>query len=112
MGEVDDALRHAFAQRTSSSQRAAVPPGPHGPLTGPREHAGHAAAISRFDAVKTQADAMPVPFDPFESGPGHELFWPEIVQILEREWAQRFEQLADRLIEARQRQALKVLLFT
>ena len=28
MGEVDEALRHAFAQRTASSPRAAVPPIP------------------------------------------------------------------------------------
>jgi Mrp family chromosome partitioning ATPase len=42
----------------------------------------------------------------------HELQWPEIVQVLEREWGERFEQMADRLIEVRDRQHLKVLLFT
>jgi protein-tyrosine kinase len=109
MGEVDEALRHAFAQRTTSSQRAAVPPGPHRPSTAPREKPGRAAAVTRFDSIKTQADPTLLAFDP---GACHELIWPEIVQVLEREWGQRFEQLADRLIEARQRQALKVLLFT
>jgi protein-tyrosine kinase len=112
MGEVDEALRHAFAQRTISSQRTAVPPGPHGPLSGPRETPGRAAAVPRFDSIKTQADPTPLCVEPFLSGPCQELIWPEIVQVLERAWGQRFEQLADRLIEARQRQALKVLLFT
>jgi Mrp family chromosome partitioning ATPase len=41
-----------------------------------------------------------------------ELQWPGIVLVLEREWGQRFEQMAGRLIEARDRQHLKVLLFT
>jgi protein-tyrosine kinase len=112
MGEVDEALRHAFAQRTDSSQRAAVPPGPHGPRSSRRENPGRAAAFSRRDSIKTLSDPTPLCVEPFESGPRHELIWPEIVQVLEREWGQRFEQLADRLIEARQRQALKVLLFT
>ena len=35
-----------------------------------------------------------------------------IVLMLEREWGDRFEQMADRLVEARDRQQLKVLLFT
>jgi protein-tyrosine kinase len=112
MGEVDEALRHAFAQRTASSQKDVVPPRPHGPSTGPSQKAGHQAAVSRVDAIKTQTDPEHVPFDAFNSGACHELIWPEIVQVLEREWGQRFEQLADRLVEARQRQALKVLLFT
>jgi Mrp family chromosome partitioning ATPase len=40
------------------------------------------------------------------------LQWPAVVQVLEREWGHRFEQTADRLIEARDRQGYKVLLFT
>jgi protein-tyrosine kinase len=112
MGEVDEALRHAFAQRTASSHSEFVPPGPHGPPSGFGNKPGRAAAISRFDLIKPQAAPTPPAFDPFDSGSCHQLIWPEIVQVLEREWGQRFEQLADRLIEARQRQALKVLLFT
>jgi Mrp family chromosome partitioning ATPase len=42
----------------------------------------------------------------------HELRWPEVVQVLEREWGHRFEQMADRLVEARDHQSYKVLLFT
>jgi protein-tyrosine kinase len=111
MGEVDEALRHAFAQRTASSHRAAVPPGPHEVPPGHNDKPRR-AAVSRFDLIKTQADPSTLAFDSYVPGPGHELVWPGIVQVLEREWGQRFEQLADRLIEARQRQALKVLLFT
>jgi len=111
MGEVDEALRHAFAQRTASSQRAAVPPGPHGTLRGHNDKPGR-SAVARFDMIETQADPTPLASGPFDPGSDHELVWPEIVQVLEREWGQRFEKLADRLIDARQRQALKVLLFT
>jgi Mrp family chromosome partitioning ATPase len=112
MGEVDEALRHAFAQRAASSQRAAVPPGPHGPPSGTDAKPGRAAAVSRFDSITAQVDPTPPSLVSFDSGPCDDLLWPEIVQVLEREWGERFEQLADRLIEARRRQALKVLLFT
>jgi Mrp family chromosome partitioning ATPase len=50
--------------------------------------------------------------DSFNPEAHHALEWPEIVQVLEREWSHRFEQMADQLIEARDRQKLKVLLFT
>ena len=41
-----------------------------------------------------------------------ELEWPEIVLVLERDWSVRFEAMADRLLETRDRQNMKVLLFT
>jgi Mrp family chromosome partitioning ATPase len=41
-----------------------------------------------------------------------ELDWPEIVLVLERDWGARFDAMADRLLEARDRLNLKVLLFT
>ena len=41
-----------------------------------------------------------------------ELQWPGIVLVLEREWSHRFDQMADSLIESRERQNIKVLLFT
>jgi Mrp family chromosome partitioning ATPase len=41
-----------------------------------------------------------------------ELQWPELVLVLERQCGHLFEQMADRLIEARDRQNIKVLLFT
>ena len=40
------------------------------------------------------------------------LLWPATVRALEREFGERFARLADVLIEARERQHLKVLLFT
>jgi len=43
---------------------------------------------------------------------GGQIQWPDVVVNLERQWAERFEQMADRLIEVRDRQRLKVLLFT
>jgi Mrp family chromosome partitioning ATPase len=42
----------------------------------------------------------------------HGLQWPEVVQVLEKNWCERFEQMADRLLEIRDRQKMKVLLFT
>ena len=97
MGEVDEALRHAFAQRTASSQRAGVPPGPHRPLPG-HNKPGRAAG-SRFDLIETQANPTPLAWvEPFDPGNHHELVWPEIVQVLEREWGQRFEQTDDSVI--------------
>jgi capsular exopolysaccharide synthesis family protein len=41
-----------------------------------------------------------------------ELQWPSIVLTLEREWGDRFEKMAGLLLEAQQRQGLKVFLFT
>ena len=61
----------------------------------PGESGGEPAAIQAIDPEAIQ-----------------ELQWPGIVLVLEREWSHRFEQMADRLIEARDRQNIKVLLFT
>jgi capsular exopolysaccharide synthesis family protein len=40
------------------------------------------------------------------------LQWPAIVLTLERDWGDRFERMAQHLLVARQRQNLKVILFT
>jgi Mrp family chromosome partitioning ATPase len=54
--------------------------------------------------------ARPIPA--IDREPVQELQWPGIVLVLERDWSHRFEQMADRLIESRDRQNIKVLLFT
>ena len=38
--------------------------------------------------------------------------WPDTVLLLERDWGDRFEQMADRLLDVRDRLRHKVLLFT
>jgi capsular exopolysaccharide synthesis family protein len=40
------------------------------------------------------------------------LEWPEVVEVLERSWGDRFRQMADRILQARERKGVKVLLFT
>jgi len=93
MREVDDALARAYAQPQRGSPdhaRGAVPPPPHVP---PR--------------AVTPA-ARPHPGWP---RPGT-LSWPALVLTLEQSYGDRFERMADALVEARDRQQLKVLLFT
>ena len=87
MREVDEALARAYAQR-SGAEHAAVPPGPHVP--------------PRFDPRRPSSDA---------SG-AVSLRWPATVLALERDYGDRFARLADALVEARDRQHRKVLLFT
>ena len=41
-----------------------------------------------------------------------ELQWPAVVLGLERDWGDRFDRLAERLIEGRRRQNLRAILFT
>ncbi len=53
----------------------------------------------------TGADAMP-------AGPVAELQWPAVVLGLERDWGDRFDRLAEVLIEGRHRQNLRAILFT
>ena len=90
MGEIDQALARAYAQhrdrdRDRTPADLAGPPAPHFPVApgpGPRG----------------LADAG--------------LRWPETVRALERAHGGRFEQLADAVIEARDRHRRKVLLFS
>jgi Mrp family chromosome partitioning ATPase len=49
---------------------------------------------------------------PSDPEPQEGLEWPPLVLLLEEKWGVRFEQMADRLVETRDRQNLKVLLFT
>lgn len=97
MREVDDALSRAYSRRVLSS--APGVPAPHWPIRphGPKTHSDPLAAE---------------PLPEIGQGLADQLQWPEVVLSLERDWAERFEQMADRLIEARDRQRIKVLLFT
>jgi Mrp family chromosome partitioning ATPase len=54
----------------------------------------------------------PAPLQPADPEPQEGLEWPPLVLLLEEKWGVRFEQMADRLVETRDRQNLKVLLFT
>lgn len=67
---------------------------------------GYAAAAAR------PAGSPPRPHFPVErpSAPG--LLWPETVKALERAHGDRFERLADAVVEARERRSIKSLLFT
>jgi capsular exopolysaccharide synthesis family protein len=98
MREVDDALSRAFTRRGRSG--ASGVPAPH--WSSRPDHVRPAVEASAPGALRVAASL----------GINDQLYWPEIVIALERQWAERFEQMADRLIESRDRQRLKVLLFT
>ncbi|AMV37228.1 CpsD/CapB family tyrosine-protein kinase [Planctomyces sp. SH-PL62] len=51
-------------------------------------------------------------YQPPAPPPAGKLEWPEVVDVLERSWGDRFRQMADRILEARDRKGVKVLLFT
>lgn len=82
MREVDQVLARAYAAR-GTGDHPPLPPGPH-------------------------FSVEPAPPRPDST----ELRWPETVRALERDHGDRFSRLADALVEVRDRQGLKVLLFT
>lgn len=119
MREVDDALSHAYSRRAASGGSGL--PGPHWAARPQAAGAGPAPFPSSrpFDAPgealpSVEQEARWLATDPGgdDLAPNVSLQWPELVLTLEREWAERFERMADRLIETRDRQRLKVLLFT
>ena len=128
MREVDDALSRAYAQRGAASPPSGVPPTPHWSSSRTPEHEATSpasgsearAARTAFTGGRTVTWHRHVELDvetarPSQSmdrEPIQELQWPGIVLVLEREWSHRFEAMADRLIESRDRQNIKVLLFT
>jgi len=105
MREVDQALARAYAQR-GAGEHSVVPPAPHLP--------------SRVVETPLPTDGVPPECESdepraAESDCGSDsvsLQWPETIRTIEREYGDRFSRLADALIEARDRQHLKVLLFT
>jgi len=103
MREVDDALRRAYAQRTEPGTADRVPPTPHW------ARRWESTAPRRLGPPR---EGLPAPALPSSTDRGVSIRWPEVVMVLEREWGDRFEGLADRLLEAKAARNLKVLLFT
>ncbi len=99
MGAIDRALARAYALRPA---KAATPTRDHLPAEPPAPH---------FPVTAAPMALAEVEFAP-NSGAEVALRWPETVRALERGHGERFEQLADALIEARNRHRQKVLLFT
>lgn len=100
MREVDEALSRAYARRVEPGALDRVPPSPHWTRrlepTAPRR-------------LGPPHQGLPAPATAEGAGT---LRWPEVVMVLEREWGDRFETLADRLLEAKRTKNVKVLLFT
>ena len=110
MREVDEALARAFAHRGPVDLPEGVPPPPHWaprPATTP--------AAPNLPVPSIAKAAKPSHASTWEGGgrsPSAELSWSPLVLALERQWGDRFERLADILIESRDRRHLKVFLFT
>jgi Mrp family chromosome partitioning ATPase len=122
MREVDDALARAFAQRAQVDLPAGVPPSPHWQSRStptPSEHL-KVAGSRRHETLEPpaspigQGGLLRIGDEPgtLDDQPTAELAWPPLVLTLERDWGERFEHLADVLIEARDSRNLKVFLFT
>lgn len=100
MREVDEALARAYSHREKAEPARGVPPGPHWPSHAiPRP----AAPDALHPGLGSGTPAV---------GPAAELQWPAVVLGLERDWGDRFDHLADRLIEARRHRDLRAILFT
>jgi len=70
-------------------------------------------ALARAYAQRGPAEhSSPLPAPHFSVPDPTTLHWPATVRALEREHGPRFDRLADILVEARDRQHLKILLFT
>ena len=107
MREVDDALSRAYARKPQADSAPGVPPAPHWParkLTGLDRplHARYAPGPV----------GLPSPGPDFDDPSAVEIQWPGVVAELERAWGDRFDALADRLLEVRAQRNLKVVLFT
>jgi Mrp family chromosome partitioning ATPase len=109
MREVDKALARAYAQPEKGDPARGVPPAPHwaghGAPRAPGQETGLVASFAPAPDLALGAEVAP-------AGPVAELQWPAVVIGLERDWGERFDQLAGRLIEVRRRQNLRAILFT
>lgn len=100
MREVDQALARVYASSAT-------------PATNPSRPASRAGAgRGSLPAPHFPVESSGVPAVPVREPGQATLCWPETVLSLERAHGQRFEALADRLVEIRDQQQLKVLLFT
>jgi protein-tyrosine kinase len=100
MREVDQALARAYQR--STGERPGVPPAPHLP------------ARSVEDPVEGIEDGFGprVELEPPSTPESVRLHWPATIRTLERQFGDRFERLADTLLATRDKQHMKVLLFT
>jgi protein-tyrosine kinase len=90
MREVDEALARVYGERSPADQLQGVPPAPH----------------LSARVLNTVRDKQ------IETEKSIELQWPAIVLTLERNWGSRFDRMAQLILAARQKHALKVILFT
>jgi protein-tyrosine kinase len=109
MREVDEALARAYAHREKAEPSRGVPPAPHWPGHLGLQSAEHEPIAVRGAATRT---ALTHGSDSTPAGPLAELQWPAVVLRMEQEWGDRFDGLAERLIDARRRQNLRAFLFT
>ncbi|MDR3619632.1 MAG: CpsD/CapB family tyrosine-protein kinase [Paludisphaera borealis] len=115
MKEVDEALSRAYSQRTQANSSTGVPPSPHWTSRKPGD--SDRAPAARQDSSERggrgrATEPLGLPAPGLGHGSGIEIQWPDVVEELERAWGDRFESLADRLLEVRARRNLKVILFT
>ena len=109
MKEVDEALAKVYAQRDKGDPARGVPPAPHWPAHVPARPPAHG---SHLVDGHSSAPALAFGIETPSAGPVAELQWPAVVLGLERDWGDRFDRLAERLIEGRRRQNLRAILFT
>ena len=110
MREVDQALARAYQR--SVAERPGVPPAPHLPTLEAAGPDGPEVIVPR-SLLPSGFTMSPQPG--LESGfePGSvRLHWPATILSMERQFGERFERLADTLQAVRDRQHLKVVLFT
>lgn len=103
MREVDEALSRAYARQGHEAQPtpsdAEVPPSPH-------------IASRRSSAVRPSRVFLPDDRRPSPAPASPGFVWPDVVEVLERNWSDRFQAMADRIVEARDRKGVRILLFT
>jgi protein-tyrosine kinase len=113
MKEVDEALFRAYAQQDKGDTARGVPPAPHwAGQGGPREPVQETGLAVGSTFGSDGAPPSRNGAESLDAGPVAELQWPAVVLGLERDWGERFDQLAERLIEVRRRQNLRAILFT
>jgi Mrp family chromosome partitioning ATPase len=105
MREVDEALATVYSHRDNGEPGRGVPPAPHLPARAPAPETDLVDAQSFAPALASARETSSAP-------PEAELQWPPVVLGLERDWGDRFDRLAERLIEGRRRQDLRAMLFT
>jgi Mrp family chromosome partitioning ATPase len=78
----------------------------------PRPETSISDAVPEFASAPPQVSGVGRFPTPSPAGPGVELQWPAVVLNLEREWGDRFERMAEFLLQCRQERNLRTILFT